>query len=45
MERAAAKPSFWQDHLFQHPTTRKIEPKRMHCEKLDPSVVCGGVYK
>ena len=25
--------------------TKKIEPKSMYCEKLDESVVCGGIYK
>ena len=43
---AKANPGgFWQDYKFTNPTTKKIEPKAMYCEKLDDSVVCGGIYK
>lgn len=45
LEMAATKSSFWQDYKFTNPVSKKIEPKRMYCEKLDDSVVCGGVYK
>jgi len=45
MELAAAKPTFWQDYKFTNPETKKIEPKSMYCEKLEDSVVCGGIYK
>ncbi len=45
VEMAATKPNFWQDYKFTNPVTRKIEPKSMYCEKLDDSVVCGGIYK
>jgi signal transduction histidine kinase len=45
VELAATKASFWQDYKFTNPVTRKIEPKSMYCEKLDDSVVCGGIYK
>ena len=45
VELAAAKGTFWQDYKFTNPVTKKIEPKSMYCEKLDDSVVCGGVYK
>ena len=31
--------------ITTRPTTKKIEPKSMYCEKLDDTVVCGGVYK
>lgn len=44
-ELARAKPAFWQEYQYTHPETRRIEPKRMYCERLDDSVVCGGVYK
>ena len=37
--------SFWQDYKFTNPLSKKIEPKRMYCEKLDDTVVCGGIYK
>jgi len=45
VELAAAKPSFWQDYKFTNPETKKIEPKSMYCERLDSTVVCGGIYK
>jgi len=45
VDMAHTKPSFWQDYKFTNPKTKKIEPKRMYCEKLDDSVVCGGIYK
>ena len=45
VEMAKTKNSFWQDYKFTNPETKKIEPKAMYCEKLDDTVVCGGVYK
>jgi cytochrome c len=45
MELAKSKGTFWQDYKFTNPTTQKIEPKSMYCEKLDDAVVCGGIYK
>ena len=45
MELAAAKPTFWQEYKFTNPVSKKIEPKQMYCEKVDDSVLCGGVYK
>lgn len=39
------KTSFWQDYKFTNPETKKIEPKTMYCERLDETVVCGGIYK
>lgn len=45
VELAKAKPSFWQDYKFTNPTTKKVEPKQMYCERLDDTIVCGGVYK
>jgi len=45
MELAATKATFWQDYKFTNPVTKKIEPKSMYCEKLEDSVVCGGIYK
>lgn len=37
--------AFWQDYKFTNPVTKKIEPKQMYCERLDDTVVCGGVYR
>lgn len=45
VEMGKAKPSFWQDYKFTNPATKKIEPKSMYCERLDETVVCGGIYK
>lgn len=45
VELAKSKGAFTQDYKFTNPTTKKIEPKTMYCEKLDDAVVCGGVYK
>jgi cytochrome c len=45
VDLANAKGTFWQDYKFTNPVTKKIEPKSAYCEKLDDTVVCGGVYK
>lgn len=45
VEMARSKGTFWQDYKFTNPTTKKIEPKSMYCEKLDNAAVCGGTYK
>lgn len=45
VELARTKGTFWQDYKFTNPVSKKIEPKQMYCEKLDDTVVCGGVYK
>lgn len=45
VEMAKSKNSFWQDYKFTNPENKKIEPKTMYCEKLDDTVVCGGIYK
>jgi signal transduction histidine kinase len=42
---ASAKGKFWQAYKYTHPTTGKIEPKRVYCESLEDTVVCGGVYE
>lgn len=34
----------WQDYKFANPVSKKIEPKKMYCEKLGETAVCGGVY-
>jgi hypothetical protein len=36
--------SFWQDYKFTNPVSKRAEPKRMYCERLDETVVCGGIY-
>ena len=45
VEFAKTKPSFWTDYKFNNPVSKKIEPKTAYCERLDDTVVCGGIYK
>lgn len=45
VELAGTHPSFWQTYKFMNPVTHKVEPKDMYCERLDQTVVCGGVYR
>lgn len=45
MELAKTKATFWQDYKYTNPSTKKIEPKTMYCERQADTVVCGGVYK
>ena len=37
--------SFWQSYKFMNPVSKTIEPKEMYCERLNDTVVCGGVYQ
>jgi cytochrome c len=45
MELAKTQPSFWQSYKFMNPVTKQVEPKQMYCERLNDTVVCGGVYQ
>jgi cytochrome c len=45
VELGRKQASFWQDYKFVNPTTKKVEPKQMYCERMDETVVCAGVYK
>jgi signal transduction histidine kinase len=45
IELAKKEQSFWQSYKFINPVTKAIEPKQMYCERLDETVVCGGVYR
>jgi len=45
IDMAKTHGTFWQDYKFTNPETKKIEPKSMYCERLDDTVVCGGIYK
>jgi len=42
---AKTGPSFWQSYKFMNPVTQHVEPKQMYCERLNDTVVCGGVYQ
>ncbi len=37
--------SFWQQYKFMNPVTKTVQPKDMYCERLEATVVCGGVYQ
>lgn len=45
VEFAKAKASFYTDYKFVNPVSKKIEPKTAYCERLDDTIVCGGIYK
>jgi signal transduction histidine kinase len=45
IDQAKAKGSFWQDYKYTNPTSKKIEPKSMYCEKVEELVACAGIYK
>ncbi len=45
VDLAKSKGSFWQDYKFTNPVTKAVEPKQSYCEKLNETVVCGGVYR
>lgn len=45
VEMAKSQNSFWQRYKFPNPESKKIEPKLMYCEKLQDTVVCGGIYE
>lgn len=45
VEMAQSKQTFWQDYKFTNPVSKKVEAKSMYCEKLEDTVVCGGIYK
>jgi cytochrome c len=45
VEFGKTKTSFWTDYKFNNPVSKKIEPKTAYCERLDDTVVCGGIYK
>jgi cytochrome c len=45
VEMGKAKGAFWQSYKFVNPETKKIEPKLMYCERLEETVVCGGIYE
>lgn len=45
VEMGKAKPTFWQDYKFTDPVSKKVLPKTMYCERMEETVVCGGIYK
>ena len=45
VEMTKRNSSFWQSYRFMNPVTKTVEPKRMYCERLGETAVCGGVYQ
>jgi signal transduction histidine kinase len=45
VDMAKQNPSFWQTYKFMNPVTKTVEPKKMYCERLDETAVCGGIYQ
>lgn len=45
IELAKQKASFWQDYKFTDPLTKEVLPKKVYCETVNATVICGGVYK
>jgi len=44
-ELARKQGEFWQDYKFVNPTTKKVEPKQMFCQRVQETAVCAGVYR
>ena len=44
IELASKQPTFWQEYQYVNPVSKDIQPKRAYCERLNDTVVCGGVY-
>lgn len=45
IELAKKNGSFWQDYKFTDPLTKEVLPKKVYCETVSTTVICGGVYK
>jgi signal transduction histidine kinase len=44
VELAREQSDFWQNYKLMNPATKEIEPQDAYCERLNDTVVCGGVY-
>jgi signal transduction histidine kinase len=44
IDLAKTEPSFWQSYKFMNPVTKQVGPKQMYCERLNDTIICGGVY-
>jgi cytochrome c len=45
IDAAKLKNGSWTEYKYSNPVTKKVENKAMYCERLDDTVVCGGIYK
>ena len=44
IELAKKQASFWQNYQTKNPVSNDVQPKSTYCERLNDTVVCGGVY-
>jgi cytochrome c len=44
IELAFKQPSFWQGYQARSPVSKDIQSKQMYCERLNDTIVCGGIY-
>ena len=44
IELAQKQTSFWQKYQSKSPLSKDIQPKDTYCERLNDTIVCGGVY-
>lgn len=44
IELAQKQTPFWQSYQAKNPVSKDIQPKDMYCERMDETIVCGGVY-
>jgi cytochrome c len=44
VELAREQSAFWHNYKWLNPATNEIEPQEAYCERLNNTVVCGGVY-
>lgn len=44
IELAGKQASFWQNYQSKNPVTKDIQPKDTYCERLNDTIVCGGIY-
>jgi len=45
VDKAKTQNSLTVDYKFTEPTTKKVLPKTMFCDRLNETVVCAGIYK
>ena len=44
VELAREQSAFWHNYKWLNPATKEIEPQEAYCERLNETMVCGGVY-
>jgi cytochrome c len=44
IELAEKQTSFWQNYQSMNPVSKDVQAKEMYCERLNDTIVCGGVY-